>query len=192
MPFITRLVGALHVFTLLLICRAAPIVDSTIPAAKTTIPETYSVVSGDSLSIIATRFNTTLPALEACNPQIVNPDFITQGQILSLPQSPSTSGASPSSGKYTVVQGDNLPAIAKKLNTTLAAIEAANPTVKDYNSFATGQVLNAPATGGAATGQTGGNTPATGGAATVHTGGNTPAMGGAATAQTGGNCGKLP
>ncbi|MDI1492576.1 MAG: hypothetical protein OHK93_003790 [Ramalina farinacea] len=216
MPFMTRLVGALHFFTLLLICRTAPIANNTIPA-------TYKVVSGDSLSAISTRFNSTLQALEACNPQVTNPDLIQPGQLLSLPQpspssqttnsssssskqtytviggdtlsaiasknnipldkleaanpqitnpasivpgqvinlssssSSSSSGASSAPGKYTVVQGDNLTSIAGKLNTTLAALEAANPSIKDFNSIVPGQVLNTPAAAGVTAAQAAGS-----------------------------------
>lgn len=208
----TRLIGALHIFTLLLICGAAPIANSTIPA-------TYKVVAGDSLSAISMRFNSTLQALEACNPQVVNPDLIQPGQILSLPQpspsspttnsssskqtytvvagdtlsaiasknnipldkleaanpqitdpasivpgqvinlssSSSSTSTSPAPGKYTVMQGDNLTSIAKKLNITLAALEAANPSIKDFNSIVPGQVLNTPAAAGAAPAQSGGS-----------------------------------
>ena len=212
-----HLIGVLQFFTLLVFCGAAPIANNTIPA-------TYQVVAGDSLSAISMRFNSTLQALEVCNPQVTNPDLIQPGQILSLPQpspssqttnssssssssskqtytvvagdtlsaiasknnipldkleaanpqitnpasivpgqvinlssssSSSSSSASPASGKYTVVQGDNLTSIAGKLNITLSALEAANPSIKDFNSIVPGQVLNTPATAGAAPAQTG-------------------------------------
>ncbi len=42
----------------------------------------YTVMQGDTLSLIAQRFNTTVSALLALNPQISNPDTIFPGQII--------------------------------------------------------------------------------------------------------------
>lgn len=42
----------------------------------------YTVMQGDTLSSIAKRFNTTVSALLALNPQIINPDTIFPGQII--------------------------------------------------------------------------------------------------------------
>ena len=215
MTCMVRLIGALQFFTLLVFCRAAPIANSTIPV-------TYKVLAGDSLSAISMRFNSTLQALEVCNPQVTNPGLIQPGQNLSLPQpspssqttngssssskqtytvvagdtlsaiasknnipldrleaanpqitnpasivpgqvinlsssssSSSSSSGSPAPGKYTVVQGDNLTSIAGKLNTTLSALEAADPSIKDFNSIVLGHVLNTPTTAGAASAQAG-------------------------------------
>ena len=45
---------------------------------------------------------------------------------------------------YTVVAGDKLASIAKAFKTTVAAIVAANPTIKDPNLIRTGSVLKVP------------------------------------------------
>ncbi len=47
--------------------------------------EIYTVQPGDWLSLIATRFNTTIAALVAANPVITNPDQIQPGQELVIP-----------------------------------------------------------------------------------------------------------
>lgn len=47
--------------------------------------EIYTVQPGDWLSLIATRFNTTIAALVAANPVITNPDQIVPGQELVVP-----------------------------------------------------------------------------------------------------------
>jgi peptidoglycan endopeptidase LytE len=39
----------------------------------------YTVVSGDTLTAIAARFNTTIPAILKLNPFIKNPDLIRVG-----------------------------------------------------------------------------------------------------------------
>lgn len=45
----------------------------------------YVVQPGDTLIVIANRFNTTLSALLAANRQISNPDLIYPGQIIFIP-----------------------------------------------------------------------------------------------------------
>ena len=44
----------------------------------------YVVMPGDTLTSIAQRFNTTVSALLALNPQIINPDVIFPGQIITV------------------------------------------------------------------------------------------------------------
>jgi LysM repeat protein len=58
------------------------------PVAPTeTVPAetTYTVVSGDTLGVIAQRFNTTVAALAEAN-GIADPDSIEVGQVLVIPQ----------------------------------------------------------------------------------------------------------
>lgn len=45
----------------------------------------YTVQPGDWLSDIASRYNTTVPAILAANPQITNPDLIQPGETLVIP-----------------------------------------------------------------------------------------------------------
>ena len=58
-------------------------VETVNSGASTTSPTTYKVVSGDTLSAIAVRFNTTVAKLAEIN-SIENPDLIRAGQILKL------------------------------------------------------------------------------------------------------------
>lgn len=46
---------------------------------------TYVVMPGETLFIIARRFNTTVNAILAVNPQITNPNVIFAGQIIVIP-----------------------------------------------------------------------------------------------------------
>lgn len=61
----------------------------------------YVVKSGDTLSAIASRHNTTVQAILAANPQIKNPNAISVGQQIKLPSStpsapaPSGTGGTP-------------------------------------------------------------------------------------------------
>lgn len=54
------------------------------PTPPPVIPDTYTVVSGDTLSSIARKFGLSLSTLEALNPQISNPNLIYPGQVLKL------------------------------------------------------------------------------------------------------------
>jgi LysM repeat protein len=60
-----------------------------IPPSGPVIPITgrriYIVLSGDTLSGIAARYGTSVPALWVANPGITNPDLIYPGQLLVLP-----------------------------------------------------------------------------------------------------------
>ncbi|MGG7142496.1 LysM peptidoglycan-binding domain-containing protein [Clostridium nigeriense] len=81
--------------------------------------ETYTVVAGDNLSSIASRFNTTVSEICRLN-NIANANLIYAGQVLKL------SGAVDTSINYTVKAGDNLSNIAAKYGTTWQAIAKLN------------------------------------------------------------------
>ena len=100
-----------------------------------------TAVSGDSLNAIAQRFKVTLPALEAANPQITNPDLIFPGEVIQIP------GAAPPGTTYTVVTGDSLTSIAAKFGVSLTCLEKANPQITDPNLIQPGAVLNIPSAG---------------------------------------------
>jgi LysM repeat protein len=57
-----------------------------VPGAKTpALPNTYTVQSGDTLSTIAERFDTTVKELIRVNSEILDPRFIYIDQVLRLP-----------------------------------------------------------------------------------------------------------
>ncbi len=64
---------------------------STVTPAPTSVPTTpapggtYTVQYGDTLYKIAAKFNTTVSAILAVNPQITNPNLIYPGQVINLP-----------------------------------------------------------------------------------------------------------
>jgi len=84
------------------IVSASPtgVATATPPPAPTS--QTYTVVSGDTLTKIAAKFHVTLKALRAANPSIKNVNAIAIGDILTIPAPASSSaggavgGASPS------------------------------------------------------------------------------------------------
>jgi lysozyme len=117
------------------------------PTSGGSNPSTYTVQSGDTLSGIAARFGVSLAALEAANPQIKNPNLIYPGEVIDLPggkKSPPPSSPPAAQKTYTVQSGDTLSGIAARFGVSLAALEAANPQIKNPNLIYAGQVLVIP------------------------------------------------
>lgn len=105
---------------------------------------TYTVRSGDTLSGIAARYNTTVQRLVSAN-NISNPNLIRVGQVLTIPGSSGSTPTPPppSTTTYTVRSGDTLYAIALRYNTTVARIASAN-NISNTNLIRVGQVLTIP------------------------------------------------
>lgn len=97
---------------------------------------TYTVVKGDTLSQIASRFNTTVAELKRLNN--LTSDIISVGQTLKLP----TSTTTPTYGTYIVVKGDSLYRIAQKYNTTVEELKTLNNLTS--NTLYIGQQLKVP------------------------------------------------
>jgi LysM repeat protein/D-Tyr-tRNAtyr deacylase len=94
----------------------------------------YRVVSGDNLWTIANRNNTTIRAIKEING--LTSDMLYVGQMLKLPaQNAKEPVPTPPQEEavttYTVVSGDSLSVIAKRFNTTVDAIKAANNLTRD-------------------------------------------------------------
>jgi LysM repeat protein len=127
---------------------------SPAPAAPAPV-STYTVVRGDSLSGIASRFGTTTRNLMSIN-GITNANLIRVGQVLKLssnvvvpttpapttpaPTTPAPAPAAPAT-TYKVVAGDSLSGIAARFGTTTRSLMALNGIV-DANRIRIGQVLN--------------------------------------------------
>ncbi|CEG28067.1 M23 family metallopeptidase [Bacillus sp. B-jedd] len=94
---------------------------------------TYKVKSGDTLTAIAKRYNTTVDELAKLN-GIKNKDLIKAGQVLKVPSE--SAGA-----KYhPVVKGDTVSALAKRYGSTIAQIKAWN-NLNDKYVIVTGQKI---------------------------------------------------
>jgi LysM repeat protein len=99
----------------------------------------YSVRKGDLLFDVAQRFNTSVEAITALNPQI-NPDSLVIGDVLRIPLvSPAGAGVL----TYTVRSGDTLYDLAPRFNTSVEAIAALNPQVSPERLMV-GQELRIP------------------------------------------------
>jgi LysM repeat protein len=101
----------------------------------------YTVVAGDTLFSIATRYNTTVNAILQANPGL-NPNRLFIGQRICIPVPPPVT--CPGGFFYTVVAGDTLFSIATRYNTTVNAVLQANPGL-DPNRLFIGQRICIPA-----------------------------------------------
>lgn len=104
----------------------------------------YTVVTGDTLSLIARRFDTSVAALAAAN-HIADANLIFVTQVLHIAgASPGATASTPT--RYTVVAGDTLSIIAGRLGTTVSALAGANH-IADPDLIFVDQVLVVPAAG---------------------------------------------
>ena len=106
---------------------------------------TYTVQSGDCLSVIAQNLDVDLQALADLN-GIVDINKIQEGQILNIPMADQFTPApepAPLREPYTVQSGDCLSIIAQNLGVDIQAIADLNGIV-DINKIQAGQVLNIP------------------------------------------------
>lgn len=112
-----------------------PITNTT--SHTTTISGTYAVKSGDTLSVIASHFGTTVSALASAN-GISNPNLIYTGQLIKVDTAQQIKPTTTSC--YKVKAGDTLSAIASKFGTTYQAIAALNG-ISNPNKIYVGQML---------------------------------------------------
>ena len=93
----------------------------------------YIVIKGDTLSKIASKYNTTVSDLVQIN-NINNPNIIYENQFIKVPLKSSDNII------YTVQKGDTLSNIAIKYNTSVDKIVQLN-SIADKNKIYVGQVL---------------------------------------------------
>ncbi|WP_462410331.1 C40 family peptidase [Neobacillus sp. Marseille-QA0830] len=129
------------------------------PAAQTSTAGEYTIVSGDSLSKIAAKFNTTVQELKTLNG--LTSDRIYAGKTLKVPGQTSSTPAvtapaavtpapTPVAGsEYTVQSGDTLSKIAAKYGTTVQELKTLNGLT--YDMIYAGQTLKVPSQSAAPT-----------------------------------------
>lgn len=98
---------------------------------------TYKVSSGDTLSEIAARYNTSVAALKSQN-DIASARSLRSGQKIKIP-----SGSKSGHITHKVTRGQTVASIARKYNSSVNAIKAAN-NLANANSIRVGQVLKVP------------------------------------------------
>ena len=114
---------------------------SEAPTTSVDSKQYYIVKSGDSLSEIATKYNTTVAELVRLN-NIKNPNLIYAGEKIILP---GTNSGTSNSSYYTVKSGDTLSEIAAKYNTTVAELVRLN-NIKNPNLIYAGEKIVLPST----------------------------------------------
>jgi LysM repeat protein len=102
---------------------------------------TYTVKSGDTLTGIAAKFNTTVDALTRANLQNANINLLTVGETLNIPGSITTIN---SQTVYIVKSGDFMSSIAIAQGVSLAALEQANPGITNPTLIFPGQQVIIP------------------------------------------------
>ncbi len=100
----------------------------------------YVVRSGDTLWLLAQRYNTTVDAIKRLNG--LTSDNLSIGQVLRIPTAASSGG---SYFEYTVRSGDTLWLLAQRYGTTVDAIKNLNGL--SGSNLSIGQVLKIPSAG---------------------------------------------
>lgn len=109
---------------------------------------TYIVQSGDTLSEIARKFDTTVGELVELN-DIRNPNLIYVGEVLKIPTikgNNTSSGINLYNEAYIVQEGDSLSEIAQKYETTVSYLASING-ISNPNLIYPGEVLKISASG---------------------------------------------
>jgi GH25 family lysozyme M1 (1,4-beta-N-acetylmuramidase) len=112
------------------------------PAPKPAQASTYIVKSGDTLSEIAAKHNTTVAAISALN-GISNPNKIYVGQTIKLSGSAAAAPkpAAPKATYHVVKSGEVLGKIAAKYGTSVGAIQQLNSSITNPNKIYVGQKI---------------------------------------------------
>src|SRR5690554_5590600 len=100
----------------------------------------YTIRAGDTFFSLAQRFNTTVEAIQRANPG-VDPDRLQIGQVICIPGAPPRCPSG--TFEYTIRAGDTFFSLAQRFNTTVEAIQRANPNV-DPDRLQIGQVICIP------------------------------------------------
>ncbi len=132
-------------------------------AASRSVPATYKVQSGDTLTSIARRYDMDVDDLYAANGGADNLSTLRVGQVLRLsaPAPSNRAVAQASSAKraparvasHTVQSGETAYAISRKYGISFAELCAVNGGADKLASLSPGQVLNIPAQKGVAVAQ---------------------------------------
>lgn len=113
--------------------------DGTLVAwqrANGVLPTTYTVKRGDSLSMIAQRFGTTMASLKQLN--ALRSDGVQIGQVLKLP-----GAAAQGTREHKIQRGETLSGIAQRYRVSVSDLLALNKVSPDR--ILVGQVLKIPA-----------------------------------------------
>ncbi len=124
-----------------------PVPTATDTPTSTPAPLLHTIKTGETLLFIADKYNVTVEDIEAAN-DITAETILRVGQELVIPFATQTGLVSADARerpviRYTVKSGDTLSGIAFEYDTSIAAIELANPGL-DLDLLSVGQELIVP------------------------------------------------
>lgn len=100
---------------------------------------------GDTLYLLAQKYNVTLEKVIAANPQLADPNQLSIGEKIKIPTEPVTMETQPSTVyQHKVKQGDSLWKLSKAWNVPLKLIIDANSQLKNPNALLVGETVNIP------------------------------------------------
>jgi morphogenetic protein associated with SpoVID len=102
----------------------------------------HMVKQGDTLYLIAKKYNVSLEDIINANPEISNPNAIEVGTKVKIPSQQKT--PIEVIHQHIVQQGDSLWKLSKSWGTQLADLIKVNPQLKNPNALLTGEVVNIP------------------------------------------------
>ncbi|WEK55372.1 MAG: LysM peptidoglycan-binding domain-containing protein [Candidatus Cohnella colombiensis] len=102
----------------------------------------HMVKQGDTLYLIAKKYNVPLEDLIKANPEISNPDVLAIGTKVKIHTQPQS--AAEVIHQHIVQQGDSLWKLSKAWGIHLSDLIKANPQLKNPNALLTGEVVNIP------------------------------------------------
>ncbi|MFD0674343.1 LysM peptidoglycan-binding domain-containing protein [Cohnella sp. GCM10027633] len=105
----------------------------------------HMVKQGDTLYLIAKKYNVPLEELIKANPEISNPDELAIGTKVKIHSQPKS--AVEVMHQHIVQQGDSLWKLSKAWGIHLSDMIKANPQLKNPNALLTGEVVNIPKAG---------------------------------------------
>ncbi len=88
----------------------------------------YAIKQGETLSILAARFNTSVDSIIMANPGIV-PERLSVGQVICIAQERTEQSVCPMQNSYVIRKGDTLSSIAKAFNISLQSLLNENPNI---------------------------------------------------------------
>jgi LysM repeat protein len=115
-----------------------------IPQATPTCPggTLYTIQPGDTLFLIATRFDVSVGALQTANPGL-DPTRLVPGQRICIPAAPPIT--CPGNNIYVIQPGETLSSIAERFTVSAADILVLNPGLRP-SDFVAGRTICIPTT----------------------------------------------
>src|SRR5258708_2719693 len=121
-----HIVTKVGVGALLLTVLAVAFLTTTSTSHAASMATSYTIVSGDTLSGIASQYGVSVSAIASAN-GIADPNVIYAGQTIQIPgSSASSTSVVQKATSYTIVSGDTLSGIASQYGVSVSAIASAN------------------------------------------------------------------